>query len=161
MSVVGLTVRGMLDRRKVRDHRGHHPWLTIGLMRDWKVEFTTDLPPAHLGLTLHNEKKVLIQDGLSVAARRSTISHETGHVLRGPTSGCHQLYEEALVERQAGRLLMPSVRRVGHAMAWHRADYCRTAHDLWVDEKLLNARLSTLAPAERVWLDEQLATILI
>lgn len=133
----------------------------MGLLRDWRVEFTADLPPHHLGLTLHREKRILIQDGLDTEARRSTICHETGHVLRGPHSACHRLYEESLVERQAGRLLVPSVRRLGHALAWHHADYTDTARDLWVDEKLLNVRLSTLAPAERLWLDEQLATILI
>jgi hypothetical protein len=151
----------MLDRRKIRDHRGHHPWRTIGLLSDWKVEFTADLPPDHFGLTLHGEKRILIQHGLDQESRRSTICHETGHALRGPVSGCHRLYEESLVERQAGRLLMPSVRRLGHALAWHRANYTSTARDLWVDEKLLNARLSTLAPAERSYLDEQLATILV
>lgn len=161
MSAVVRTVRRMFDRRKIRDHRGHHPWRAIGLLPDWRVEFTSDLPPHHLGLTIHREKRVLIQDGLPLETRRSTISHETGHVLRGATSACHQLYEESLVERQAARLLIPSVRRIGHAMAWHRANYCTTARELWVDEKLLNARLSTLAPMEREWLDEQLATILI
>lgn len=151
----------MLDRRKIRDHRGHHPWRAIGLLPDWTVEFTLDLPHDHLGLTLHDEKRILIRSGLCVAARRATICHEGGHVLRGPTSACHSLYEEALVERQAARLLIPSVQRLGHALAWNRADYERTADDLWVDEKLLNARLSTLAPAERSWLDDQLATILL
>lgn len=155
------TVRVMLDRRKIRDHRGHHPWNAIGLFRDWRVEFTRDLPPAHLGLTIHAERRVLIKEGLSVEARRSTLCHETGHVLRGTSSACHTLYEESLVERQAGRLLMPSVLRIGHAMAWHRASYAKTAHELWVDEKLLNVRLSTLAPLERAWLNDQLATILI
>lgn len=152
----------MLDRRKIRDYRGHHPWRTVGVfLPKWKVDFTADLPPGHLGLTLHDERRILIRDGLTEESRRSTICHEVGHVLRGPASECHSLYEESLVERQAARLLMPSVQRIGHAMAWHRARYDHTAKDLWVDEKLLNARLSTLAPAERTWLDDQLATILI
>lgn len=151
----------MLDRRKIRDRRGHHPWRAIGLLPEWRVEFTSDLPPRHLGLTLHREKRILIREGLDVAARRSTICHEGGHVLRGAVSACHSLYEEALVERQAARLLMPTVQRVGHALAWNHAQYDAAARDLWVDEKLLNARLSTLAPSERAWLHEQLATILV
>lgn len=161
MSDPAPTVLYMLDRRKIRDRRGHHPWHTIGLFPDWKVRFTTDLPPDTLGLTLHTDKLVLIRDGLPEEDRRSTICHETGHVLRGPTSSAHHLYEESLVERQAARLLIPSVRRLGHALAWHQADYTRTARDLWVDEKLLNTRLSTLAPQDRLWLDEQLDTILV
>ena len=151
----------MLDRRKIRDHRGHHPWRTMALLPEWKIEFTADLSPRHLGLTIHRERRILIRDDLDVAARRSTICHEGGHVLRGRTSACHSLYEEALVERQAARLLMPTVKRIGHALAWHHAQYDDVARELWVDTKLLNARLSTLAPSEREWLDEQLATILI
>lgn len=151
----------MLDRRKIRDRRGHHPWRTMGLLKDWRVEFTSNLSEDHLGLTLHAERRVLIRDGLDVAARRSTICHEVGHILRGPVSDCHALYEESLVERQAARLLLPSVQRIGHSLAWHSARVEDTASDLWVDEKLLNARLSTLAPAERSWLDYQLATIIV
>ena len=151
----------MLDRRKIRDHRGHHPWRTMGLLPDWRVEFASDMPPDLLGETLHGERRIRVREDLDLEARRSTICHEIGHVLRGPGSACHTLYEEALVERQAARLLMPSVVRIGHALAWSRARYAATARELWVDEKLLNARLSTLAPAERAHLDEQLSTILI
>lgn len=161
LSVAAPSVRHMIDRRKIRDYRGHHPWRAIGLLPEWRVEFVNDLPPHHLGLTIHADKRVLIRQGLSEEARRSTMCHETGHVLRGPTSSCGSMYEDALVERQAGRLLMPRVQRIGHALAWHRASYTAAARELWVDEKLLNARLSTLAPAERTWLDDQLATILI
>ena len=56
---------------------------------------------------------------------------------------------------------VPSVKAIGHALSWHRADHMKAAKDLWVDEKILNARLSTLAPRDRGWLDEQLHTILI
>lgn len=161
MSVATLSLRNMLDRRRIRDHRGHHGWWTIGFLPEWAVEYTDDLPPGKLGLTIHAEKRILIRDGLDVETRRSTIVHETGHVLRGEGSSCHELYEESLVERQAARLLLPSVRRIGEAMAWHHASYTLTARELWVDEKLLNARLSTLAPADRAWLDDQLHTILI
>lgn len=151
----------MLDRRKIRDHRGDHPWRLIGFFPDWNVEITRGLSEDHLGLTLHDERRIPIEDGLDIAARRKTLCHESGHVLRGPASACHALYKEPLVERQAARLSVPSVQRIGHALAWHRARYDHTARDLWVDEKQLNARLPTLAPAERGWLHEQLATILV
>ncbi len=42
-----------------------------------------------------------------------------------------------------GRLLMPSVRRIGHAMAYNRADYQEDGRQPLVDEKALNVRLST------------------
>jgi hypothetical protein len=44
------------------------------------------------------------------------------------------------------------VRRLGHATAFHHGDYEKAAYDLWVDDKMLNVRLSTLAPREREWL---------
>lgn len=152
----------MLDRRSCRDHRGHHPWRFLGVhFADWKVEWVNYLPEDRWGLTLHDEKRVLMADHIGQAERRGTICHEGGHILRGRFSHCKKLYEESLVERQAARLLMPSVRRIGHALAYHRANYEKTAEDLWVDEHLLNARLSTLAPRERAWLSEQMETILI
>lgn len=125
------------------------------------MEFTRSLPAGRWGLTLHSEKRILIAEGLDQAERRSTIAHEAGHVIRGPFSHCARLREEALVERQAARLLLPSVRRIGHALTWHQADHDKAAQDLWVDDGLLQARLSTLAPRERAYLDEQLSSILV
>lgn len=151
----------MLDRHRCRDHRGHHPWKYIGQFADWRIEWRNDLEEDELGLTLHAEKRILMADDQTQAQRRGTICHEGGHVIRGPFSVCRKLYEESLVERQAARLLLPSVRRIGNALAWHRADYEKTADDLWVDEHLLNVRLSTLAPRERAWLSEQMETILL
>jgi hypothetical protein len=151
----------MLDRSRCRDHRGHHPWRFIGQFADWKIVWRNDLEEDELGLTLHAEKRILMAEGQDQAQRRGTIAHETGHIVRGPFSVCRKLYEESLVERQTARLLMPSVRRIGHALAWHRADYETVADCLWVDERLLNVRLSTLAPRERAWLNEQMDTILL
>lgn len=151
----------MLERRACRDHRGHHPWRFIGQFADWRIDWRNDLEEDELGLTLHSEKRILMAEGQGQAQRRGTICHEAGHVVRGPFSVCRKLYEESLVERQAARLLMPSVRRIGHALAWQHADYEKTAEDLWVDEGLLNVRLSTLAPRERRWLQEQMETILL
>lgn len=148
-------------RHRIKDHRGHHPWRAMGLLSEWSVEWTRDLPPGRWGLTLHDEKRVLIRDGLDQAERRCTIAHETGHILRGPVSACHRLREESLVDRQVSRLLLPSVRKISRALAWHQADHDLAAAELWVDDRIFAARLSTLAPRERAHLDEQLATILV
>ena len=151
----------MLDRHRCRDHRGHHPWRFIGQFPDWKVEWRNDLEPSERGLTIFAEKRVLMADDAGQAERRGVICHEGTHVVRGPFPARRKMYEEALADRQAARLLMPSVRRIGHALAWHRADYEAAADHLWVDEHLLNVRLSTLAPKEREWLREQMETILL
>lgn len=153
-------------RRAVRDDRGHHPWRFLGEhLPSWKVKYVSRhsglFPEGRLGLTLFARQEVLVAADLDVTERRCTIAHETGHILRGPSSGCHRLREEALVDRQAARLLIPSVQQIGHALAWARADYEAAAEELWVDEDLLNVRLSTLAPRERARLHEQLSTVMV
>lgn len=149
------------ERQAVRDDRGHHPWRFVGLLEDWTIEFVDHLPPGRWGLTTHSAKLIEIDSGLDVAERRATLAHETGHALRGPRSVCRRASEESIVERQASRLLLPSVKRIASVLAALHADHEMAAKELWVDEGILNARLSTLAPGERALLDEHLATILI
>lgn len=153
-------------RRSVRDSRGHHPWLFLGRhLPDWTVKYVDRhsglFPVGRLGLTVYRKREIWLASDMNVADRRCTIAHETGHVLRGTHSGCSRLREEALVDRQAARLLLPSVRRMGHALAWAGADYEAAAEELWVDETMLNVRLSTLAPRESAHLREQLATVMV
>lgn len=153
-------------RRAVRDGRGHHPWRFLGEhLPHWRVRFVDRhsgvFPVGRLGLTLHHRHEIWLADGMNVADRRCTIAHETGHVLRGPAPSWRTLYEEGLVDRQAARLLLPSVRRIGHALAWTGADYEAAAEELWVDEDMLNVRLSTLAPREATRLREQLASVMV
>lgn len=147
----------MRDRR----HHRHHPWRAFGELVDWELEWTDDLPFGTWGLTVWEEKKVLLANGMGESERRCTIEHERRHILRGPAPYGLELHEEVVVHRQVARALMPSIRRVGHALAFHRADIERAAHELWVDEQTLHVRLSSLPAGERAWLDEQLATILI
>lgn len=151
-------------RRATRDNRGHHPWRFLGEeFPKWKVIYKprAEMPVGRLGITRWDLSQVWIADDQDVADRRSTICHETGHLIRGPFPAWRKVYEEALVDRQAARLLLPSVPDISRALAYNGADYELAAEDLWVDETLLNVRLSTLAPRERMRLDEQLATILV
>lgn len=146
--------------RDARHHR-HHPWKVFGTHRDWKLIWTDDLPSGRWGLTIHSAKLVLMANGLDQAERRCTIAHETQHILRGPQPRDQCLREELIINRKVGRLLVPSVRRLGHALAWHQADYEKAAWDLWVDEQILDVRLASLTSREREHLNEQLATILV
>lgn len=147
----------MRDRR----HHKHHPWRAFGLLSDWKIEWTDDLPFGTWGHTLHEEKRVLLANGMDEAERRCTIEHERHHVLRGPVEPVLELREELIVDELAARKLMPSIRRIGHAIAAHNAQIERAAHELWVDETLLHVRLSSLQPGERRWFDEQMETIFV
>jgi hypothetical protein len=146
--------------RDPRHHR-HHPWRVFGTYSDWKLIWTDDLPEGRWGLTVHSAKLVLMATHLDQAERRCTIAHETQHIVRGAHSADQTLREELIINRRVGRLLVPSVRRIGHALAWHQADYEKAAWDLWVDEQTLDVRLASLTGRERQHLDEQLATILV
>lgn len=144
-----------------RRHHRHHPWREFGKLKDWTLEWTDDLPEGRWGLTIHEEKRVLLLNGMGESERRCTIEHERRHILRGPAPFGLEMKEELLIDRQVARALAPSIRRIGHAMAWHHADYERVAHELWVDEQTLHVRLSSLQPRERGWLKEQMETILL
>lgn len=147
----------MRDRR----HHRHHPWKEFGLLSDWKIEWTDDLPFGVWGHTDFDTKTVYLANGMNEAERRCTIEHERHHVLRGPVPRGCEMREELLVDRLAARKLLPSVRHIGHVMAWHNANVQRVAHELWVDETMFHVRLSALRPSERDWLTEQMDTILV
>ena len=138
----------------------HHPWRVFSELTDWRLEWA-HLPRGVLGTTCHATRTVTLAEGMDQAERRCTIAHETQHILRGPVPADGRLREELLINRRVARLLMPSVRKVAHALAFHHADIELAAEDLWVDDPLLHIRLSALGPKEREYMNEQLATILI
>lgn len=151
-------------RRSVRDSRGHHPWRFLGEhFAEWNVVYKprAELPVGQMGCTRWDLGEVWVAEGQNVADRRSTICHETGHLIRGPFPSWRENYEEALVDRQAARLLIPTAHKLGQALMWNGADYKLAAEELWVDETILNVRLSTLAPREQAWLREQLACVFV
>lgn len=150
----------MLPRHHCHDRRGHHPWKFIGQLPEWSVEIV-DGGPDFWGETIHSQRRVLIGDHLDQGERRSVLAHETTHVLHGPQPRARRLHEELEADRNAALLLLPSVRRIGHALAWHRADHDAAAEDLWVSDRLFSVRLSLLTTAERDHLHEQMATILV
>lgn len=160
--MLASTVPGMFDPpyvfRDPRRHR-HHPWRAFGKLTEWKLVWTDDLPDGTWGRTLFDERRVLLANGLDEAERRCTIAHETQHILRGPYAPTCHMREELIINRRVGRLLAPSVRWIGHALAWHQADHEKAAWELWVDDDTLAVRLSSMTPRERAHLDEQLALI--
>ena len=89
-------------------------------------------------------ENIWILDGLTVAERRCTLTHELIHLERGDTG--HQSDKvERLVERDAARRLIPFDNLL-------EADWGQSlekiADDLWVDEATLEVRLATLGEAE-------------
>ena len=131
--------------------RDHHP--------DWTIIWAP-LPAGLLGRTLHDLRVIVLDNGLTQAARRSTLAHELEHITRGPTPPVPALAakEEAAIDRAVARRLIDIV-RLGEALAWSR---CRVevADELWVDHDTLTARLHTLNDAERGYLHTRLEHLL-
>lgn len=133
----------------------HHPWRAFRELVDWTLEWA-HLPPGVWGVTDFETRTVTLRHGLNQAERRCTIAHETQHILRGPVPPSGEAREEATVDRNAARLLLPDVRVIGEALAWATC-LDEAADELWVDPLILAARLHALHPAEQAYLRRRLA----
>lgn len=132
----------------------HHPWRAFRELVDWTLHWA-HLPEGIWGITDFERRTVTLTHGMSQAERRSTIAHETQHILRGPFLACYQAREEVEVDRAAARALLPDVRAVGEALAWAR-NIDEAADELWVDSLTLETRLAHLHPSERAYLQRRL-----
>ena len=138
----------------------HHPWRRFSELTAWKLEFD-ELPDGRYGHTCFDTQTVTLTHGLSQAERRCTIAHETQHILRGPVAPHHRQREELAVDRHAARLLMPSLHDVIDALAFAHGDVEAAADALWVDDLLLQVRLSALYVPERRLLSARLADVML
>lgn len=132
----------------------HHPWRAFQALTDIKLRWAP-LPAGMFGYTDHDAGEVVLAEGLTQAERRCTIAHETQHILRGRVPAHLRQREEAAVDREAARLLLPDIRVIGEAMAW-ASSIEEAAEDLWVDPAMLRRRLANLHPAERGYLHRRL-----
>lgn len=132
----------------------YHPWRVFSELTDWSLRWER-LPFGIWGLTNFEDQTVTITSGLTEAERRCTIAHETQHILRGPVAAHREAHEELIVDHNAARLLLPDVAEVAEALAG-ASDIPGAAHELWVDDLILEARLRHLHPAERGYLKRRL-----
>lgn len=135
----------------------HHPWRAFRDLTHIKLTWAK-LPSGMFGYTDHEAGEVVLAEGLTQAERRCTIAHETQHILRGRVPGYQRHREEAAVDREAARLLLPDIRVVGEALAWSTSIE-EAADELWVDVVMLRRRLASLHPAERGYLNRRLDEI--
>lgn len=107
------------------------------------------------GIYLHRD--------LDQAGRRSTLAHELVHKERGSLcarNGAHamtasELREEAAVDEIAARRLIP-IDDLVDALAWARWEVgAEAAGELWCDLAMLLARVQSLTPTERRYIDEE------
>lgn len=101
-----------------------------------------------------DSQTVTMAHGLTQAERRSSIAHETQHILRGPVEPRLRTREERAVDQAAARLLIPFDALV-EAMLWSMDDY-EIAEELWVDVHTVRARLGSLTAAESRLLNQRL-----
>jgi hypothetical protein len=98
---------------------------------------------------------------MSQAERRCTIAHETEHIERGPVAPHAVQREELEIDRTVARLLLPSLRQVADALSWARGHHETAADALWVDDYVLQVRLSAMTGPERQQLHGQLARVMV
>lgn len=132
---------------------GLNPWRRIRALNGWELRWHRG---GDLGWTDFEDKVISLSSELLWAERRSTAMHEALHAERGPVlEGVLAEREELAVRRLAARLLLPSVREIGEALAWaHSAE--EAAEELDVDVEVLRDRLRWLHPAERHYLRARL-----
>lgn len=138
-----------------------HPWRRLRALGDaWRLVWR-DLPEDTFGYTHFPSRTIVLAKGMSFEERRCTVLHEVRHVERGPASVCSVVAEEATVDRECARLLLPSMEQIVDALVFHHGDYEATAEELWVDAWTLEVRLSTLHGLERKYLDRRLADVIL
>lgn len=134
----------------------HHPWRRFRYLTEWSLQFA-HLPDGAWGETCFRTQTVTISPDLNQAERRCTIAHETQHIARGMPPAGMEAWEDEMVDRNVARLLLPDIKVVGEALAWADRHLVEAAHELWVDEFILQSRLKYLHPSEKGYLRTRLS----
>lgn len=107
-----------------------------------------------LGCWAPDVRTIYLSPDLDQAERRSTLTHELVHAIRGDqpcVSTILELRQEAIVEAEAARLLIPLI-DLAEALMWCR-DEAELAEEMWVDEGLVRARLAALTDVDKAFLE--------
>lgn len=123
-----------------------HPWRALRQRPDVTMEIT-DLPPGVLGVTAYRSRTIFIARDLLQAERRAVLTHELIHLERGPCCPLHEGRDEAAVEVETARRLVPLDALVA-ALLWSQNE-AELAEELWVDEAVVRQRLASLTATER------------
>lgn len=134
---------------------GIHPWRRLRELAEWTLQRHTPEQDPDPGFTLHDDKIISLRTDLTWAERRCTVLHECLHAEHGPVLDVLYGRHEIAVRRETARLLLPSVRPIGEALAWALSPE-EAADELHVDVGVLRDRLRWLHPAERHYLTRRL-----
>ncbi|MGX6513294.1 hypothetical protein [Rhodococcus sp. SJ-2] len=132
-----------------RHLRDHHPHID--------VTFADLTAHGLLGRITH--RGIDIEQSCDQRERRSTLTHETIHLERGPVPR-HPHFaqrEERVVEELTARRMITLIELVD-VIAWcqGRTDD-EAAEELWVELDVLQTRIDTLTLGERAWVERQIA----
>lgn len=135
-----------------------HPWRRLRALTEWELVRHSRDEVSDKGFTDHDRRKISLRDDLTWAERRCTVLHECLHAEHGPVLDVHADRHENDVRRTTARLMLPSVRPIGEALAWALSPD-EAADELGVDVGVLRDRLRWLHPAERHYLSRRLDEI--
>lgn len=146
----------------MRETHRFNPWRRLrALGPTWRLRWSPHLPSDTYGTTNWGTRTITLAEGMSFEERRSTITHEVTHVLRGPASCCHSVGEELVVDMLSARLLLPSMHDIADALVYHRGQHDDAAAELWVDPWMLEVRLSGLRTLERDYLHRRIDDVMV
>jgi hypothetical protein len=129
-----------------------HPWRRLRALSGWELRWHRPEDDPDAGFTLFDDKVISLRSDLTWEERRCTVLHECLHAEWGPTLvGVLAERQELRVRRETARLLLPSIREVGEALAWALSP-AEAASELSVDVDVLRDRLRWLDPGERRYL---------
>ena len=129
-----------------------HPWRRLRALSGWELRWHRPEDDPDAGFTLFDDKVISLRSDLTWEERRCTVLHECLHAEWGPTLvGVLAERQELRVRRETARLLLPSIRELGEALAWALSPD-EAAAELAVDVGVLGDRLRWLDPAERRYL---------
>ena len=129
-----------------------HPWRRLRALSGWELRWHRPEDDPDAGFTLFDDKVISLRSDLTWEERRCTVLHECLHAEWGPTLvGVLAERQELRIRRETARLLLPSIREVGEALAWALSP-AEAASELSVDVDVLRDRLRWLDPAERRYL---------
>jgi hypothetical protein len=129
-----------------------HPWRRLRALSGWELRWHSPEDDPDAGFTLFDDKVISLRSDLTWEERRCTVLHECLHAEWGPTLvGVLAERQELRIRRETARLLLPSIREVGEALAWALSP-AEAASELSVDVDVLRDRLRWLDPGERRYL---------
>lgn len=138
--------------------REWNPWEWLSIHRpDLVIELRCHLPSGIAGVW--KDDTIWLCRTLGQAQRRSVLTHEIYHVLRGVAATAFRQREERIVDELAARELIPLPKLI-RSLRWTH-DPGQIAEECWTDRHTVQVRLTTLDPLEVAQIEHELGDLWI